>query len=92
MLWCVLDDGRLLTLTYLVEQNVCAWTHHETQGSFRSVCSIPNRGYDEVWFAVERGGKYFIERLVQRLASKEPEDQLFLDCAVSRKSETAFRR
>ena len=90
LLWCVLDDGRLLTLTYLVEQNVCAWTHHETQGSFRSVCSIPNRGYDEVWFAVERGGKYFIERLVQRLASKEPEDQLFLDCAVSRKSETAF--
>lgn len=90
LLWCVLDDGRLLTLTYLVEQNVCAWTHHETQGSFRSVCAIPNRGYDEIWLAVERDGTYFIERLVQRLASKEPEDQLFLDCAVSRKSETAF--
>ena len=90
LIWCVLDNGVLAELTYLPEQNVCAWTHHDTQGNFKSICTIPNRGYDELWCVVERDGKYFIERLSQRLASKEPQEQLFLDCAVSRKSETAF--
>ena len=90
LIWCVLDNGTLAVLTYLAEQNVCAWTRHDTQGNYKSICTIPNRGYDEIWFAVERNGRCFIERLAQRLASKEPEDQLFLDAAVSRKSETAF--
>lgn len=90
LIWCVLDDGCLATLTYLPEQNICAWTHHQTQGRFKSICTIPNRGYDELWCVVERDGTYLIERLSQRLASKEPQDQLFLDSAVSRKSDTAF--
>lgn len=90
LVWCVLSGGEIATLTYLAEENLCAWTHHTTQGFFRSVCTIPNRGYDEVWFAVERGGKYFIEKLLQRLSSKEPQDQVFLDASVSRKADTAF--
>ncbi|MBR4592019.1 MAG: hypothetical protein IKO35_02285, partial [Elusimicrobiaceae bacterium] len=90
LVWCVLSDGTLATLTYVAEQNVCAWTHHDTQGYFRSVCVIPNRGYDEVWFAVERNGKYFIEKLLQRLVSKEPQEQIFLDASLSKKSEQPF--
>ncbi|MGN1058195.1 MAG: hypothetical protein ACI4Q7_02435 [Candidatus Avelusimicrobium sp.] len=90
LIWCVLSGGEIATLTYLAEENLCAWTHHDTQGFFRSVCVIPNRGYDEVWFAVERDGNYFIEKLLQRLSSKEPEDQIFLDASVSRKSDTSF--
>lgn len=90
LIWCVLSGGELAALTYLAEENLCAWTHHDTQGFFRSACVIPNRGYDEVWFAVERGGKYFIEKLLRRLSSKEPQDQVFLDASVSKKSETAF--
>ncbi|MDO5765256.1 MAG: hypothetical protein Q4P84_06125, partial [Elusimicrobiales bacterium] len=90
LVWCVLSGGEIATLTYLAEENLCAWTHHTTQGFFRSVCTIPNRGYDEVWFAVERDGRYFIEKLLQRLSSKEPQDQVFLDASVSRKADTAF--
>lgn len=90
LIWCVLSGGEIATLTYLSEENLCAWTHHDTQGFFRSVCTIPNRGYDEVWFAVERDGHYFVEKLLQRLSSKEPQDQVFLDASVSLKSDTAF--
>ena len=90
LIWCVLSDGGLATLTYVAEQNICAWAHHDTQGAFRSVCTIPNRGYDEVWFAVERGSNWFIEKLLPRLASTAPQDQVFLDASVSRKSDTAF--
>lgn len=90
LVWCVLSGGGLAALTYLAQENLCAWTHHDTQGAFRSVCVIPNRGYDEVWFAVEREEKIFIEKLVRRLSSKDPRDQVFLDASVSRKSDTPF--
>ncbi len=90
LVWCVLSNGVLASLTYVAEQNVCAWTHHTTQGYFRSVCTIPNRGYDELWVAVERNGACFVEKMLPRLASKLPQDQLFLDASVSKKSDTPF--
>lgn len=90
LIWCVLSDGGLLSLTYLVEENLCAWTRHETQGTFESVCTVPSGGFDETWFAVKRGNIRCIERLLARLPTKEPEDQVFLDASVSKKSETAF--
>ena len=90
LIWCILSDGTVATLTYVAEQNICAWTHHDTQGSFCSVCVIPNRGYDEVWFVVRRDGKYFIEKLLQRLASTLAQNQIFLDASFSKKSEQSF--
>ncbi len=90
LIWCVLSDGTLASLTYVAEQEVCAWTHHDTQGYFRSVCTIPNRGYDEMWFAVERDGQYLIEKLQPRLPTQQPQDQVFLDACVSKKSTTPF--
>lgn len=90
LVWCILSDGIAASLTYVPEQHVCAWTHHDTQGAFCSVCTIPNRGYDEVWFVVERNGQYFIEKLLRRLASKDPQEQVFLDASISKKSADAF--
>lgn len=90
LIWCVLSDGSLLTLTYSSEQDLCAWTRQQTQGEFKSVCVIPSRGYDEVWFVVRRAGKYFIERLLPRRLSAQVEDQVFLDCSISKKSDEPF--
>ena len=90
LVWCVLDDGTLLALTYMAQEDIFAWTQHQTQGSFLSVCTIPSRGFDEVWFLVKRENGCFIERLAARLSSKNAEDQIFLDCSVSKKSTTAF--
>ena len=90
LVWCVLDDGALLCLTYMAEEEVFAWSRHETQGSFLSACTIPARGYDEMWFLVQRGNVRFIERLSARLPTKNSEDQLFLDASISKKNTTAF--
>ena len=38
--WCVRDDGELLALTYLREQQVFAWAPQHTDGEFESVCTI----------------------------------------------------
>jgi len=83
VLWCVRDDGILLSLTYLREQEVVAWAWHDTDGTFESVWSIPGETYDEVWFVIKRGNERFIERMVQRMASTDPRDQFFVDCGLT---------
>lgn len=83
IVWCVRSDGTLLSLTYLLEQQVIAWARHDTNGTYLSVASIPVTGYNEVWFLVQRGSNRYIERMVQRLASSDPRDQFFVDCGLS---------
>ena len=83
LVWCLMGDGRLLTLTYLPGQQICAWARQETQGKVLSLCSLPAAGYDEMWFAVKRGSATCIERLCPRLSTKNPQDQVFLDSCVS---------
>ncbi len=38
--WAVRNDGDLLTLTFIKEQEFIAWTHSDTDGLFKSVCTI----------------------------------------------------
>ena len=90
LIWCVLTDGTLLCLTYLWEEEMFAWTRHQTQGKFISACAIPTKGYDETWFLVQRNGQCFIERLLPRMTSKAVQDQVFLDCSISKKSTQPF--
>ena len=62
--WIVRDDGVLLSLTYLKEQDVNAWAHHDTPGNsgtdmFMSVASIPEQqvpglNMDSVYLVVQR--------------------------------------
>lgn len=40
IVWAVRDDGILLSLTYLKEQQIAGWARHDTQGLVRGVCSI----------------------------------------------------
>ncbi len=62
--WAVRDDGILLSLTYLKEQDVNAWAHHDSFGNsgtdkFLSVASIPEQqiaglNVDSVYFVLQR--------------------------------------
>lgn len=52
--WAIRDDGLLLSLTYLPEQDVYAWTRHTTYGKFKSVAVIREGGYDVPYFLIER--------------------------------------
>lgn len=83
LLWVWLDDGTFLSCTYLREQDVIAWTQHETQGEVESMTVIQADGYKEVWLAVKRGTKRYIERFARRMESTAPEDQFFVDCGVT---------
>ena len=58
----VRDDGVLLSLAFIKEQNVFAWSHHKTDGKYKKVASIPNGASDVLYVTVERDGKIYIER------------------------------
>lgn len=61
-LYYVRDDGVLLSLAFIKEQNVFAWSHHTTDGKYKKVASIPNGASDVLYVTVERDGKIYIER------------------------------
>lgn len=83
IVWCVRNDGVLLSMTYLREQEVIAWAHHETNGIVETIASIPSNGYNQVWLGVKRGDNRYIEYMEHRMASTLPEDQFFVDCGIS---------
>ncbi len=84
--WCIRDDGKLLSLTYLREQQVFAWAPQETDGQFESTCSVSEGNEDAVYFIVCRkvggGTVRYIERLSSRLFTNT-EDAFFVDSGLS---------
>jgi hypothetical protein len=85
VLWVVTTDGKLLGMTYEVEQNVFGWHVHETDGIVESVAVIRGANVDEVWMQVSRGGVRTIERFDSRVMERrfdEREKLIYLDCAL----------
>lgn len=59
IVWCLLENGSLLSLTYEPEQKVRAWATHSLGGNtpnIKSMSSIKDAdtGRDELWLAVKR--------------------------------------
>lgn len=54
VLWCVREDGDIISMAYNREQEVVGWAHHITDGDAESVAVIPGTDEDEVWFIVNR--------------------------------------
>lgn len=61
-LYYVRDDGVMLSLAFIKEQNVFAWSHQKTDGKYKKVTSIPNGASDVLYVTVERNDKIYIER------------------------------
>lgn len=87
LIWAVREDGVLLSLTYVPEQEVYGWSQHNTNGQFESVCSVPEGEEDAVYFIVQRPGAngvpvQYIERMASRFIPRV-EDVWSVDCGVA---------
>lgn len=84
--WVVRDDGVLLCLTYLSEQEVIGWSRHDTDGLYEDVCVISEGNEDAVYVVVKRtiGGvaRRFVERMANRYFSTIA-DAFFVDCGLT---------
>lgn len=77
IIWAVREDGVLLSFTYLKEQDIYAWAHHDTAGQFKSICSIIEGNEAAVYVCVERliNGNLvqYAERMASRNMSAKPD-------------------
>lgn len=76
LLFVVMEDGSLATVTNYRMEKVTAWSKLQTSGSFLSVSAVGG----DVYFVVKRDERFFIEKL---------DDELMLDCALTGYSQTA---
>jgi hypothetical protein len=87
ILWMVRDDGTMLGMTYVREQQMLAWHQHDFENGFvESVCSIPEGSEDTLYMTVLRiiDGKEvrYIEKFVSRKIS-DIKDIAILDSHLS---------
>jgi hypothetical protein len=91
MVWAIRDDGTMLTLTFLKEQEFIGWAHSITQGSFKSVATVTELTttageVDAVYTVVERVVNGFtvkyIERFAERTFPNGVEDAWTVDAAL----------
>jgi hypothetical protein len=73
IIWFVSTSGDLLGLTYIPEQQIGAWHHHDTDGTFESVTCVAEGNEDVVYVIVKRliNGSYvrYVERMETRQVS-----------------------
>lgn len=82
IIWAVRDDGTLLSLTYMREQQLLAWAHHDTEGLYENVCCIPEGNQVSVYVVVNRNGVRFVERLFDQQL-KDVRNFIGMDCATT---------
>lgn len=86
VLWCVRDDGVLLGMTYVPEQQVYAWHQHTTDGFVESVAVVSEGNEDVLYLLVRRTVNARSVRYVERLQSRvfvDQADAFFLDSALT---------
>ncbi|HWR04374.1 MAG TPA: hypothetical protein VN419_10190, partial [Humidesulfovibrio sp.] len=95
MLYCVRADGVLLAMTYLPEQDVCAFARVITDGQVEAACAVfsQSANRDELWLVVRRAavvdGVEMERRFIETLEPGFPEAALntggafFVDAGVS---------
>lgn len=87
MAWVVMDDGTLLSLTYMKEHDVWAWTNHESAGGvFEDVVVVAEGNEDVPYFVVRRTINGQQRRYIERLHTRyftNVQDAFFVDSGLS---------
>lgn len=76
--WAVRSDGRLLGLTYELQEDVWAWHEHDTgaSGKFESCCVTPQSDRDVLWVVVQRTINGLQVRNIEFLARRPELEEL----------------
>jgi hypothetical protein len=92
ILYCVSSNGSLLGMTYVPEQQIAAWFHHDFSGFVESVCAITeqpagtNASEDMVYVIVNRVLNGVTKRYVERMHTRyynTQSDAFFVDSGAT---------
>lgn len=86
LVWGVRNDGVLLSLTYIAEQEENGWARHDTNGLYVGICNIEEPLVDAIYVIVQRyvNGMwvYYHERFDNRLWTNS-EDCFCVDAGLT---------
>lgn len=89
--WAIREDGVMLSLAYVKDQETIGWARHDTNGQFKSVCSVievdeDGNTVDAVYVVAQRfingGSVQYIERMANRYFPYGYEDSWSVDAAL----------
>lgn len=86
IVWYVRNDGVLLGMTYVPEQQLVGWHWHDTDGFVESIACIPEGQEDVLYMVVRRTINGVQKRFIERMASRQItsiEDAFFVDCGLT---------
>ncbi len=86
IVWFVSSSGDLLGLTYVPEQQIGAWHHHETAGRFESIACVAEGSEDRLYAIVNRTINGQTVRYIERMASRlvgNLQDCFFVDAGAT---------
>jgi hypothetical protein len=84
--WFVSNNGKLLGLTYVPEQQIGAWHQHDTDGTFESIAVVAEGDEDVLYAVVRRTINGSSKRYVERMRSRQfvdPADAFFVDAGAT---------
>lgn len=91
LVWGAREDGDMVGITYLAEQQVIGWHHHATDGQALSVCSVPEGRQDALYLCVAREIEgetlHYVERMAERQLPRYQTKPIiayawFVDCGL----------
>jgi hypothetical protein len=86
IIWFVSTSGDLIGLTYIPEQQLGAWHHHDTDGVFESCTVVAEGGEDVLYVVVKRTVNGSTVRYIERQASRvfeNVEECFFVDSGLT---------
>lgn len=86
ILWLVREDGVLVSVTYIPDQKILAFAHHDTDGFVEDVCTIQEGADYAVYLIVRRTVNAITVRYMERMVEREfadVQDAVLMDCALS---------
>lgn len=81
IVFCLMSDGTMLTITYVREQQIVAWAELTTKGYFEDIAVLDSGMNDDIYVVVQRYGCRMIEKLKAREDINSTYDANFLDSA-----------
>jgi len=84
--WAVRNDGKLLGMTYVPDQQVYGWHAHDTDGVFESVAVVAEANEDVLYAVVKRTVNSRTVRYIERLDTRvftAAADAYFVDAGLT---------
>lgn len=87
IVWIVRDDGKIVALTYIPEQQILGWHQHDFGDDLaENVATIPEGNEDLPYFVVKRTINGTTKRYIERMSTRKIQDirdAIFMDAALT---------